>query len=203
MVSVVLRRISPSISVISVILLLVQLLVASSCVSESTASTVSVTNSVFDGDRLTVTRDSDFGIVFVGATTDVTLENLHFNEFDYDGVDAAAANTNFQVTNCKFTNNYDGIEFYNNAPRTNVNIVNSSFKGGTRSGIVINAANAVSDIDITGDTITNNASHGIWFYGGAGVTDVQITGSVIRDNGGAGIQQRCDEQSDYFRQLHL
>ncbi|WP_164735203.1 right-handed parallel beta-helix repeat-containing protein [Pseudoflavitalea rhizosphaerae] len=158
---------------------------------ESTAKTVSITNSVFDGDRLTVTRDSDIGLAFIGATTDITLENNQFNEFDIDGVYAVAASTNFLVNNCKFTNNVDGIEFYYNMPRTNVDIVNSSFKNGTRSGIVINAANAVSDIDITGDTIIGNANHGIWLYGGAGVTDIQVTGSVVRDNGGAGINNEA------------
>lgn len=161
---------------------------------EGVANTVTIKNSVLDGDKLTVTRDSDFGIVFLGATTDVILDNLLLNEFDFDGVDAAAANTNFLVTNCKFTNNYDGLEFYNNAPRTNVDIVNSSFKGGTRTGIVVNASNAVSDVDITGDTVINNGSHGIWFYGGASVTDAQITGSVIRNNVGAGIHNEASNK---------
>ncbi len=96
-------------------------------------------------------------------------------------------NTNFQVTNSTFTNNFDGIEFYNNVARTNVDIINTAVKTSTRGGILINGANAITDIDLTGDTLTGNASHGVWFYGGAGVTDVQITGSVISNNGGAGV----------------
>lgn len=154
---------------------------------EGVANTITIRNSVFDADKLNTADDADYGILFMAATTGVTIDNCRINEFDTDGIHVVGASTNFQVTNCQFTNNLDGIEFYNNVPRTNVDIINSAFKGSTRSGIVINAANAVSDIDLTGDTVINSANHGVWFYGGAGVTDAQVTGCVFRNNGGAGI----------------
>lgn len=154
---------------------------------EGAANTVSVKNSVLDGDRTGSTQEAGAGLVFVGAATDIILDNLQLNEFDQDGINVSGANTNFLVNNCKFTNNLDGIEFYTNAPRSNVDVVNSTFSGNTRSGIVVQAANAVSDIDLTGNTVINNANHGIWLYGGASTSDVQITGCVIHDNGGAGI----------------
>jgi hypothetical protein len=154
---------------------------------EATTSNLLMRNVTLDADRPATTDDGDYGIVFVGATTNTTLDSLTINESDVDGIYVAGANTNFQVSNSTFTNNYDGIEFYNNVARTNVDIINSSFTGSARSGILVNGANAITDVDITGDTVTNNASHGIWFYGGAGVTDAQITGCIIRNNGGAGI----------------
>lgn len=154
---------------------------------EKTANTVSIKNSVFDADKLTTTNDAEIGIAFQMAASDVTIDNIKVNEFDGDGLHVVAANTNFQVTNSTFTNNFDGIEFYNNVARTNVDIINTAVKTSTRGGILINGANAITDIDLTGDTLTGNASHGVWFYGGAGVTDVQITGSVISNNGGAGV----------------
>ncbi|MBO9633651.1 MAG: right-handed parallel beta-helix repeat-containing protein, partial [Chitinophagaceae bacterium] len=154
---------------------------------ESTVNTVSIKNTVLDADKQGTTDDADYGIVFVGDITDVTIDNLKANEFDQDGIYIAGANTNFQVLNSSFTNNMDGIEFYTNLPRTNVDIIKSSFKNNTRSGILINGANAITDVDLTEDTVINSGSHGIWFYGGAGVTDVQVTGCVIRDNTGAGI----------------
>ncbi len=125
----------------------------------------------------------------MGTANDITLDSLTVNEFDTDGIYVGGANTNFQLTNSTFTNNFDGIEFYNNAPRSNVDIINSSFKGlpGGRSGIVANVANAVSDIDLTGDTVYNHVNHGIWLHGGSAVTDVAVTGCVVYDNGGAGI----------------
>ncbi|HEY8960191.1 right-handed parallel beta-helix repeat-containing protein, partial [Chitinophaga sp.] len=154
---------------------------------ESTVNGFNFSNSVLNGDKPANTDDVDAGVVFVGAATDVAINNVTFNEFDADGITVSAAATNFQVTNSKFTNNVDGIEFGGNAARNNVDIVNSSFYKQTRSGIVVNGANALTDVDLAGDTVVNNASHGIWFYGGAGVTDAQVTGCVIHDNGGAGI----------------
>lgn len=144
-------------------------------------------NVTLDANRPATTDDGEYGIVFIGATTNTTLDSLTINESDVDGIYVAGASTNFQLTNSTIKNNFDGIEFYNNVARNNVDIVNSSFTGNTRAGIVVNGANAVTDVDITGDTLTNNASHGIWFHGGAGVTDAQITGCIIRNNGGAGI----------------
>lgn len=166
---------------------------------ESTANTVSIKNTVLDGDKPGNTDDADLGIVFIGATTDVTLDKLTLNEFDTDGIYVLAANSNFQLTNSTFTNNFDGIEFYNVVPRTNVDIINSSFKGssGGRSGIVVNAGHATSDIDLTGDTVYNCASNGIWLYGGQSVTDITISGSVIYNNGGAGIYNDNPDKAIY------
>lgn len=156
---------------------------------ESTVSTLAINNTVLNGDKPGNADDADYGIVFIGATTDVTLDSLTVNEFDVDGIHILAASTNFQLTNSTFTNNYDGIEFYNNVPRSNVDIINSSFRGaaGGRSGIVAGAAHAVSDIDLVGDTVTGHVNNGIWFYGDQAVTDASITGCVVHDNGGAGI----------------
>lgn len=156
---------------------------------ESTAGNVNISNTILNGDKPANADDADYGIVFIGATTDITLDSLTLNEFDVDGIHILAANTNFQLTNSTFTNNFDGIEFYNNVPRSNVDIINSSFRGaaGGRSGIVVNVANAVSDVDLTGDTVINSVSNGIWLYGGSSVTDAAITGCVVRNNGGAGI----------------
>ncbi len=156
---------------------------------ESTANTVNIKNTVLNGDKPGNTDDADLGLVFMGAAADISLDSLTFNEFDVDGIYVLAACTNFQLTNSTFTNNFDGIEFYNNVPRSNVDIINSSFRGlaGGRSGIVANVANAVSDIDLTGDTVYNSASHGIWLHGGSAVTDVAVTGCVVYDNGGAGV----------------
>lgn len=154
---------------------------------EGTVNTLSITNSIFDGDKLNTTSDGGYGIVFIGATNGVTLDNLKFNEFDVDAIFVNAANTNFQLSNSEFTNNYDGIEFYNNAARSNVDIINTSFKRCTRTGIAVNAANAVTDVDLTGDTVINSGLHAVWFHGGATVTDIQVTGCVIHDNVGAGV----------------
>lgn len=155
---------------------------------ESTASNVNISNTILNADKPGNTDDADMGIVFIGATTDVTLDNLTLNEFDSDGINVSAASTNFQLTNSIFTNNFDGIEFYNNVARSNVDIINSSFKGaaGARSGIVVNAANAVSDIDLVGDTVYN-VGNGIWIHGGSSVTDISITGCVVHDNTGVGV----------------
>ena len=166
---------------------------------ESTANAVNISNTILNGDKPANADDADYGIVFIGATTGTTLNNLTLNEFDVDGIHVLAANTNFQLTNSTFTNNYDGIEFYNNVARSNVDIINSSFKGaaGGRSGIVINAANATSDIDLTGDTVYNSVNHGIWLYGGSSATDITISGSVIHDNGGAGIYNESPDKAIY------
>ncbi|HEY1167145.1 MAG TPA: right-handed parallel beta-helix repeat-containing protein, partial [Chitinophaga sp.] len=150
-------------------------------------NTLNISNTVLNGDKLGTTDDSDYGIYFTAAATDVTLDNISFNEFDGDGITVTAAATNFLLTNSRFTNNVDGIEIASNAARNNVDITNCSFTANTRSGIVVNGANAVTDVDLSGDTLTNNTSHGVWFYGGAGVTDAQVSGCVIRNNGGAGI----------------
>ncbi|GAA0540526.1 hypothetical protein GCM10009415_22980 [Chitinophaga japonensis] len=154
---------------------------------ETTVNGVNITNSVLDGDKPANTVDGIHGIAFLGAATDVTIDNVSFNEFDNEGIVAVAAATNFLVTNSRFTANEDGIEFGGNFARSNVDIVNSSFRNNTRSGIVLNGANAVSDYDLTGDTVVNNTSNGIWFYGGAGVTDAQVSGCVVHGNGGNGV----------------
>ncbi|MGF6849825.1 hypothetical protein QFZ51_005060 [Chitinophaga sp. W3I9] len=154
---------------------------------ENTVNGVNISNSVLDGDKLGNTDDSDYGIYFLNTATGVTINNVTLNEFDIAGVVASGAATNFQVTNSKFTNNNDGIGFAGNFARSNVDIVNSSFRNSVRSGIVLNGANAVSDYDLTGDTVVNSVNHGIWFYGGAGITNAEVTGCVIRDNGGAGV----------------
>lgn len=154
---------------------------------EATTSNLLMRNVLLNADRPATTNDGEYGIVFIGATTNTTLDSLTINECDVDGIYVAGANTNFQFSNSTVTNNYDGIEFYNNVARSNVDIVNSSFTGNTRSGIVVNGANAITDVDFTADTVVNNASHGIWFWAGAGVTDAQVTGCIIHNNGGAGI----------------
>ena len=154
---------------------------------ESTANGVNITNSVLDGDKPANTADGVHGVAFIGAANNVTIDNVSFNEFDNEGIVAVAAATNFLVTNSRFTANQDGIEFGGNFPRSNVDIVNSSFRNSTRAGIVLNGANAVSDYDLTGDTVVNSASNGIWFYGAAGVTDAQVSGCVVYGNGGNGV----------------
>ncbi len=155
---------------------------------ESTVNTLTIKNSILNGDKPGNTTDAGYGIVFPNIANDVTLDSLTFNEFDGDGIYVNnGANTNFQLKNSKFTNNFDGIEFYNNFPRTNVGITNCSFYNSGRTGIVVNMANATSNINLTGDTVVNAASHGIWLYGGSGVSNMTITGCVIHDNAGAGI----------------
>ncbi|HWV65104.1 right-handed parallel beta-helix repeat-containing protein, partial [Chitinophaga sp.] len=154
---------------------------------EGVASNVNISNSVLDGDKAGNTNDADHGIYFLSTATDVTINNVTINRFDVGGLVAGGAATNFQVTNSKFNYNNDGIGIAGNFARSNVDIINSSFRNSVRSAIVLNGANAVSDYDLTGDTVVNSTSHGIWFYGGAGVTDAQVTGCVIHDNGGAGI----------------
>jgi hypothetical protein len=154
---------------------------------ESTVNGIHVSNSVLHGDKPGNTDDSDYGIYFLSTATGVTINNVTFDEFDIAGVVISGAATNFQVTNSTFTKNNDGIGFGGNFARSNVDIVNSSFRNSVRSGIVLNGANAVSDYDLTGDTVVNSANHGVWFYGGAGVTDAAVTGCVIHDNGGAGV----------------
>jgi hypothetical protein len=154
---------------------------------ESTVNTLNIRNTVLNGDKPGTTDDSDYGISFAGAATNVILDNLTFNEFDGDGVSVNASATSFTLQNAAFTNNVDGIEFAGNFARNNVDIINSSFRNNTRSGILVNGANAVTDVDLAGDTLVNNTSHAIWFYGGAGITDAQVSGCVIYNNGGAGI----------------
>lgn len=154
---------------------------------EGTVTDLVIRNTVLNTDRPGTVDDGDHALVFLGATTNTTLDNLTINECDVDGIYVVAASTNFRLTHSRFTNNFDGIEFYNNVARSNVDIDSSSFTNSGRSGIVVNGANAVTDVDITGDTVTGNVNHGIWFYGGAGITDVLVSGNVIRDNGGAGI----------------
>ncbi|WP_325531242.1 right-handed parallel beta-helix repeat-containing protein, partial [Chitinophaga sp.] len=154
---------------------------------ESTVNGFTCTNSILNGDKLSNTDDADAGIAFYAAATAVNIDNVTFNEFDVDGIYILAAATNFQVGNSTFTRNGDGMEFYSNAARSNVDIINSSFYNQERSGIVVNGANAVTDVDLKGDTLVNNINHAVWFYGGAGVTDAQVDGCVIHNNGGAGI----------------
>ena len=154
---------------------------------DAAANTVNIRNTIVDADVAGTTNDAEFGIVFGGTMTDVTFDHVTVNECDNDGVHIAQATNNLQITHSRFTANLDGIEFYNNVARSNVDITNSLFANSTRSGMVINGANATTDIDLTGDTVVNNASNGIWFYGGAGVTDVMMTGCVVRENGGAGV----------------
>jgi hypothetical protein len=154
---------------------------------EAATSDLLMRNITLDADRPATTNDGEYGIVFISTTTNTTLDSLTINECDIDGIYVGGASTNFQLSNSTITNNLDGIEFYNNVARSNVDIVNSSFTGNTRAGIIVNGANAVTDVDFTADTVTDNTSHGIWFHGGAGVTDALITGCIIRNNGGAGI----------------
>src|ERR1044072_2332605 len=149
-------------------------------------NTLNVSHTVLNGDNLGTTDDSDYGIYFTADVTGVTLNNVSFNEFDADGIGVYASAANFQVTNSRFTNNLDGIEFYNNGVNTNVDITNSSFTDNTRCGIVVSAA-ANGEVDLTRGTLTNNANHAILFYGAAVVTDHQVSGCVIHENGGAGI----------------
>ncbi len=61
--------------------------------------------------------------------TCLVIDSVTFNEFDGDGVYAYAAFTNFEIKNSRFTNNFDGIEFYNNFPRNNVDITSCYFDG--------------------------------------------------------------------------
>ena len=154
---------------------------------ESTVNTLNISNTLLNGDKPGTGDDSDYGISFAGAATNVVLDHLTFNEFDGDGVSVNASATNFTLQNAVFTNNLDGIEFAGNFSRSNVDVINSSFRNNTRSGIVVNGANAVTDVDLAGDTLVNNTSHAIWFHGGAGITDAQVSGCVIYNNGGAGI----------------
>lgn len=154
---------------------------------EGAVNSVNINNSVLDGDKAGNTNDSDYGIYFLSTATGVSINNVTINRFDIGGLVAGGAATNFQVTNSRFNYNNDGIGIAGNFARNNVDIINSSFRNSVRSAIVLNGANAVSDYDLTGDTVVNSTSHGIWFYGGAGVTDAQVTGCVIHDNGGAGI----------------
>lgn len=154
---------------------------------ESTVNTLNISNTVLNGDKPGTTDDSDYGISFAGAATNVMLDHLTFNEFDGDGVSVNASATGFTLQNAAFTNNVDGIEFAGDFARNNVDIINSSFRNNTRSGILVNGANAVTDVDLAGDTLVNNTSHAVWFYGGAGITDAQVSGCVIYNNGGAGI----------------
>ncbi|HMF71021.1 MAG TPA: hypothetical protein VK616_06080, partial [Flavitalea sp.] len=146
---------------------------------EGTVNNLALRNTILDADKLNTADDADYGLLFIGLTADVTIDSLTVNEFDVDGGYLTAATSNFQMSNSRFINNLDGIEFYNSVARANVDIINSNFSGSTRSGIVINAANAISDIDLTGDTIINNINHGILLHGGSTVTDIAITGSVV------------------------
>ncbi len=156
---------------------------------ESTLNGLNFNNSVLDADKPGSTDDADAGIAFIAAATDVNIDNVTFNEFDNDGVYILQAATNSQISNSKFSNNFDGIEFYGNFAVNNVDIVNSSFYNQSRSGIVINGTNAVTDIDFTGNIIRDNVSHGIFFHAGANVMkSVSITGNnQIYNNGGSGV----------------
>jgi hypothetical protein len=154
---------------------------------ESTVNGFTCTNSVLNGDKPANTRDANVGIQFVAAATNVTIDNVTFNEFDVEGITVTVAATNFQLSNSTFTRNFDGIEFYNNAVKSNVNIINSAFYKQERSGIVVSGANAITDVHLKGDTLVNNTNHAVWFYGGAGITSADVNGCVIHDNGGAGV----------------
>ncbi|MFC3197081.1 Calx-beta domain-containing protein, partial [Parapedobacter deserti] len=154
---------------------------------ETTLDGLNFSNSVLNGDKLDNADNADYGIFFVSTASNVNINNVSFDGFDGDGVVATGAASNFEINKCRFTNSVDGIEFGGNFPRSNVNIINSSFYNQKRGGILVNATNAITDVDIRNDTLVNNANHAIWFYGTAAVTNAEVTGCVIRDNGGAGV----------------
>jgi hypothetical protein len=155
---------------------------------ESTVTNLTIKNTVLNADKIGTTDDGDYGLVLIGAINGAVIDSCTFNEFDVDGIYVNnAPNTDFEIKNSRFTKNLDGLEFYGNFPRTNVAVTNNYFDGNERSGIVVSAANATSDMAITGDTVINSGNHGIWLYGGTAAVDVIISGCVIHDNKGAGI----------------
>ncbi len=156
---------------------------------ENTVTTLSMNNVLIDMDISGTTDDANYGIVFAHGhqRTGVTLNNVTINEADVDGIYVDGPVTNFTVTASTFTNNYDGIEFYNGYNHINININNSTFTGSGRSGILINTGSAINSGTISGNTISNNASNGLWFYSGNGNKAYTVSGNTISFNGGAGI----------------
>ncbi len=158
---------------------------------ESTANTVGIKNTVLNGYVDGTGHDAGYGLFFVSNVAGITLDSLTVTSMDGvtggDGIYVGGAATNFSLNHSRFTNNYDGIEFYNNAPHTNVSILNSSFQNAVRSGIVFNTTNATEQFTLTNDTVAYNASNGVWPYSGNTATNVNLTGCVIHDNGGYGV----------------
>ena len=162
---------------------------------ESTVNTLTIKNSLLNGDKIGTLDDSDYGIVMIGNLTNVTLDSLTLHEFDADAIHLNTGTVNgLQIKNSRFTRNGDGIEFFGSPARSNVDIINCFFGASERSGIVIIAANSTTDVDLTGDTVINSGSHGVWFHGGNNVTDIQVTGNVIRNNGGAGVYNNLPQK---------
>jgi len=165
---------------------------------ESAVTNLSIKNTVLNADKIGTADDGDYGLVIIGAINGAVIDSCTFKEFDVDGVFINNAPvTGFELKNSRFIKNLDGIEFYNNFPRSNVAITNNYFDSSERSAILVNAANATSDFEITGDTIVNSANHAIWLYGGSPPVDITISGCVIHDNKGAGIYNEDPDKVVY------
>jgi len=164
------------------------------------ATDITMNNVTIDCDVSGTTDDSDYGLVFAGSATNVTLTGVSINEADLDGIYTVGAQ-NFALDGCTFTKCYDGIEFYNNVARSGNMIQNCVFDSGTRSGMIINVANATTGFTIINNTFSNHQSdvgRAIWLYSTGGLKAIDIINNNFFNNY-AGIY---NEQADgvlYFQ----
>jgi len=161
----------------------------------SSMNQLTMTNLTIDMDQSGTTDDGDYGIVFSGAVSDVTLTNVSVNEADYDGIATSSTATNFTINGGRLTKNYDGIEFYSCTNNRNVKFQDTRIENSTRYGIVLPACSGgLSDsVAFVRDTLTGNGYGGIYVYSADVATMVTIQQCVASGNGytsgnGAGIE---------------
>ncbi len=163
----------------------------------SAVNNLTMTDVSIDLDKTGTVNDGNFGIWIGGAINTAALTRVSVNAADVDGIAILNAVTNLTLEDCTVTGKLeyhgdeDGLEFYNNFPRTNVVINNSTFDKNGRAGIIFHTVHATSQYSITNNTITNNSSSGqgfgIWNHLGNGNRDVTISNNIISGNKRDGI----------------
>lgn len=161
---------------------------------ENTVNGLTMTNVDIDLDLANTTNDGNYGVVFLRAVTNATLDDVTINEADVDGLHFNLGTVDgLTVENSTFTNNYDGVEFYNGYIHDNIVFNNNTFTGQTRSSILVHTGSATNDFDITNNNMMGGGSHAIWLYSGNGNKEILIMGNEIAFNGGAGIYNNGPE----------
>jgi hypothetical protein len=165
--------------------------------------TLLIENCLIDCDFAGSTDDGSYGIWFQQAITEVTIKGVTIHDADEDAIGINTTTTNMLIDSCFFdakssslSGNNDGVEFYNNAARTNIEISRCVFDSLGRAGLIFQTTNATTEFNVHDNIIRNvqkTQGYGMWLSGSGGVKDIVIKENEIYDNFGSGIYiERAD-----------